>query len=218
MHPFRSKDAVINIWNLPNPPADPSRFASQPGAPLVIDYFSKPEQADLTSLHWNSDGSLLAIGSYDAVLRVCSTSGTLYFSNPQHSVSKAFFSISRTSHYSFFAIEKGPIFTTRFSKSGRWLLTASLDGTTCLWDVKAKRLHKQYRCHTSNYEPLVSYVRSDAQISLTDCCLDIDWLNDNTFATCGADQIINIMRVDVDDPIKTFTYVLNYLYSDFNNE
>lgn len=160
-----SKDAIVNIWNLPNPPAEPSRFAEQPGPPLVIDYFARPEQGDLTSLHWNADGSLLAVGSYDAVLRICSASGGLYFSNPQHS---------------------GPIFTTRFSKSGRWLLTASLDGTACVWDVKGKRLHKQYRCHTN-------------------CCLDVDWLNDTTFATCGADQVIHVMRIDVDDPIKTFT-------------
>jgi len=160
-----SKNGVVNIWNLPNPPADPSHFAEEPGPPLVIDYFAKPEQADPTSLHWNFDGSLLAVGSYDAVLRVCLPSGALYFSNPQHS---------------------GPIFTTRFSKSGRWLLTASLDGTACLWDVKGKRLHKQYRCHTN-------------------CCLDIDWLNDTTFASCGADQLIHVMRVDADGPIKTFT-------------
>lgn len=46
-----------------------------------------------------------------------------------------------------FCIEKGPIFSARFSKNDAWLLTGSLDGTTCLWDVKEKRLHRQYRCH-----------------------------------------------------------------------
>lgn len=99
---FRSKDAIVNIWNLPNPPAEPSRFAEQPGPPLVIDYFARPEQGDLTSLHWNADGSLLAVGSYDAVLRICSASGGLYFSNPQHSVNMIVFSMSRTSDCSFF--------------------------------------------------------------------------------------------------------------------
>lgn len=27
------------------------------------------------------------------------------------------------------------------------LLTASLDGTACVWDVNNKRLHRQYRSH-----------------------------------------------------------------------
>ncbi|GLB35783.1 putative WD40 repeat-like protein [Lyophyllum shimeji] len=159
-----SKDAVVNLWNLPKSPEGPDNFAT-PVSPTVIDYFAKPEQGDLTSLHWNVDGTLVAIGSYDSTLRVCTSSGSLYFSNPQH---------------------QGPIFTTRFSKSGKWLLTASLDGTACVWDVKDKRLHKQYRCHT-------------------DCCLDADWLDDETFATGGADHVIFIMRVDEPHPLKRLT-------------
>jgi transducin (beta)-like 1 len=87
MHFFRSKDGVVNLWDLPHPSTDLSRFAEYPGRPSVIDYFSKPEQGDLTSLHWNVSGSLLAVGSYDGVLRICMPSGALYFSNPQHSVS-----------------------------------------------------------------------------------------------------------------------------------
>ena len=51
--------------------------------------------------------------------------------------------------------EKGPIFATRFSKSGRWLLTASLDGTACLWDVGEKRLHMQYWCHMGNMNIII---------------------------------------------------------------
>lgn len=43
--------------------------------------------------------------------------------------------------------EKGPIFATKFSESGRWLLTASLDGTACVWDVNERKLFMQFRCH-----------------------------------------------------------------------
>ena len=42
----------------------------------------------------------------------------------------------------------------------------------------------------------------------TGCCLDVDWLDDTTFATCGADKKINIMRVDCTLPIKAFMYVM----------
>ncbi|KAF8910030.1 WD40 repeat-like protein [Gymnopilus junonius] len=161
-----SKDSVVHLWDLPDPPPPNSQeFAKPPGEPITVETVSKAVQGDLTCLNWNSDGTLLAIGSYDSVLRVCTNTGAVYFSHPQH---------------------QGPIFSTRFSKNDAWLLTASLDGTTCLWDVKEKRLHRQYRCHKGGY-----------------CCLDIEWINDETFASAGADANIFIMRVDEDEPIKT---------------
>ena len=83
---FRSKDAVVNLWNLPRPPHGVNNFARPPPTPLVLENFSKSPQGDLTSLHWNSEGTLLAIGSYDSVLRICTNKGTLYFSHPQHQV------------------------------------------------------------------------------------------------------------------------------------
>ncbi|KJA28617.1 hypothetical protein HYPSUDRAFT_156006 [Hypholoma sublateritium FD-334 SS-4] len=161
-----SKDGVVNVWNLPNPPpATSPDFAEAPEDPIALENVSNFSQGDLTSLDWNFDGTLLAIGSYDSILRVCTSSGALHFSHPQH---------------------QGPIFATRFSRNGTWLLTASLDGTTCLWDVKEKRLHKQYRCHKGGY-----------------CCLDVEWLDEDTFASAGADMRIFIMRVDEDESIKT---------------
>jgi hypothetical protein len=40
-----------------------------------------------------------------------------------------------------------------------------------------------------------------------DCCLDVEWLNEDTFASAGADMRIFIMQVDKDDPIKTLKSV-----------
>ncbi|KAF9074948.1 WD40-repeat-containing domain protein [Rhodocollybia butyracea] len=155
-----SKDAVVKIWKLPDP-TNPSAPAEDP---VTIDYFSKEDARDLTCLSWNSAGTLLAIASYDCKLRICDIAGSMYYENDKH---------------------QGPIFTTRFSPSGRWLLTASLDGTSCLWDVAGKRLHRQYSAHE-------------------DCCLDVDWINDNMFASCGADRQVHIFSVDEDKAIKTF--------------
>ncbi|KAJ6541800.1 WD40 repeat-like protein [Mycena capillaripes] len=158
-----SKDAVVNLWNLPNPPPmNSSDFAQPPGPPLHLAHFQNVDQGDLTALHWNAEGTLVAIGSYDTVLRVCSADGELYFSHKQH---------------------RGPIFAVRFSKNGKWLLTASLDSTACLWDVEAKELKTQYQAHI-------------------DCCLDIDWLSDTMFASCSADQLIYIMDIGKDKPVK----------------
>ena len=40
-----------------------------------------------------------------------------------------------------------------------------------------------------------------------DCCLDVEWLSEDTFASAGADTRIFIMQVDKDDPIKTLKSV-----------
>lgn len=50
--------------------------------------------------------------------------------------------------------EKGPIFSARFSSSGKWLLSCSLDGTACVWDVKGKKLQMQFRCHEGMHQQL----------------------------------------------------------------
>ncbi|KAJ7292731.1 WD40 repeat-like protein [Mycena rebaudengoi] len=158
-----SKDASVNLWDLPNP--NLSGSAAPLGPCRKLEHFGNPDQGDLTSMHWNPAGTLVAIGSYDSILRVCTASGDLYFSHAQH---------------------QGPIFAVRFSKDGRWLLTASLDSTVCLWDIPQKELHMQYRTHT-------------------DCCLDVDWLTDTMFGSCSADQLIHIMQVGKTEPIRTLS-------------
>ena len=54
--------------------------------PAVFDHKTAWDKADLTSLDWNQDGTLLAAGSYDAILRVCDASGQLYFSETMQKV------------------------------------------------------------------------------------------------------------------------------------
>lgn len=108
-------------------------------------------------------------------------------------------------------IFQGPIFTTRFSPSGRWLLTASLDGSSCLWDVPGKRLHRQYHGHDGRAFQSIRVAWSWMYWFL-DCCLDVDWINDNMFASCGADRLVHIYSVDEEKSIKTFEYVSSEYY------
>ena len=81
--PFRSKDGVVKLWNLPDPGLESAEALK---GPIALDNASKAQQKDLTSLDWNSEGTLLALGSYDAMLRVSTNQGTNYFSYPQHQV------------------------------------------------------------------------------------------------------------------------------------
>lgn len=158
----RSKDATTRIWNLPDPPDDPTQFSKPPeNPPKILKHLPISDQRDITSLDWNGDGTLLATGSYDSILRVWTRQGDYYMSHPQHQVTYYLLYIMKFQallilvlafyyRYFFFLREKGPIFAIRFSKSGRWLLSASLDGTACVWDVAEKKLHMQLRCHAGN--------------------------------------------------------------------
>ncbi|KIJ65057.1 hypothetical protein HYDPIDRAFT_39702 [Hydnomerulius pinastri MD-312] len=158
-----SRDATINYWNVPSGSYDPSP-ASQLRPSVTLSNLATSAQADLTSLDWNPDGSLVAIGSYDSILRICTSAGKIYMTDNHH---------------------KEPVFAAKFSPSGQWIVTASLDSTSCVWDVKNKRLHRQYRNHEEA------------------CCLDVDWLDDSTFASCGSDRVVHIVSLNGTKPIRT---------------
>ncbi|OJT15949.1 F-box-like/WD repeat-containing protein TBL1XR1 [Trametes pubescens] len=157
-----SRDSVVHLWSVPVRDEN-GKVTSQTGPPRTCAYSPIQESADLTSLDWSKDGALLAIGCYDSVLRICDANGKLYFSHAQHD---------------------GPIFAARFSPGGRWLASASLDGSACIWDVQGKRLHRQFSVHDK-------------------CCLDVDWLSESEFATSGSDGLVQIMNIDNPKPLRT---------------
>ncbi|KAI0756874.1 WD40 repeat-like protein [Daedaleopsis nitida] len=156
-----SKDSTVHIWNVPGPDKD-GVVPSGIEPPLTCAYIAKGDERDLTCLTWSQDGKYVAVGCYDSVLRVCDAKGNPHFAYAQH---------------------EGPIFAVRFSPSGRWLLSASLDGSACVWDVKEKRLYEQFAIHS-------------------ECCLDADWLSDSRFVTSGSDGDINVMTLDSQKPLK----------------
>lgn len=80
---------------------------------------------DITTIAWNKEGSLLATGAYDGIVRVWTYRGELFTVMTQH---------------------QGPIFSIKWSKNG-WLLTGSLDETAIVWDVESGGKAKQRFAH-----------------------------------------------------------------------
>ncbi|KAF8711705.1 WD40 repeat-like protein, partial [Rhizoctonia solani] len=109
------KDSTLRLWNVPEDgtePILPTRICMHlPAGPAC----------DITTISWNSDGTLLATGAYDGIVRVWTFRGELFCVMTQH---------------------QGPIFSVKWSKSG-WLLTGSLDETAIVWDVDAGGRPKQ---------------------------------------------------------------------------
>jgi transducin (beta)-like 1 len=80
---YRSKDAVIHLWNLPQASSVKIKNVKPYQA---IDCSSAKADADLTSLDWNCHGTLLSVGSYDATLRIYTVSAEVYFESRLHKV------------------------------------------------------------------------------------------------------------------------------------
>ena len=150
----------------------------------------------MTSLDWNSAGTLLATGSYDGFARIWSTKGNLEQTLGQH---------------------KGPIFALKWNKSGNYILSAGkrnfkivckltstktsqkivnlnkvykiiltgVDRTTIIWDSKDGAAKQQFAFHSAP-------------------ALDVDWQTDDSFASCSTDKCIHVCKLGSQQPIKSF--------------
>ncbi|XP_040565327.1 F-box-like/WD repeat-containing protein ebi [Lepeophtheirus salmonis] len=132
-----------------------------------------PCTTDVTSLDWNSSGSLLATGFYDGIARIWSTTGKLEKTLGKH---------------------KGPIFGVKWNKSGNYILSASEDRTTIIWDSQTGNHNQQFAFHSA---PI----------------LDVDWQTDESFASCSKDKCIHVCKLGVEKPIKSFYGHTNEVHS-----
>ncbi len=87
-----------------------------------------PSNKDVTSLDWNSEGTLLATGSYDGYARIWTTDGKLASTLGQH---------------------KGPIFALKWNKKGNYILSAGVDKTTIIWDASTGQCTQQFAFHAA---------------------------------------------------------------------
>ena len=83
---------------------------------------------------------------------------------------------------------EGPIFSLKWNRSGNFLLSGSYDKTTIVWDVSGNQgfIEQKFNDHSAP-------------------ALDVDWKDDTTFASCSTDKTVNICRVGVPHPLKTYT-------------
>ncbi|XP_064455683.1 F-box-like/WD repeat-containing protein TBL1XR1 isoform X3 [Ornithodoros turicata] len=121
-----SGDSTARIWNMNDNSQSPNqlvlRHCIQKGGTEV------PSNKDVTSLDWNSDGTLLATGSYDGFARIWTTDGRLASTLGQH---------------------KGPIFALKWNRKGNYILSAGVDKTTIIWDASTGQCTQQFAFHTA---------------------------------------------------------------------
>uniref|UniRef100_A0A8C9TU42 Transducin beta like 1 X-linked n=1 Tax=Scleropages formosus TaxID=113540 RepID=A0A8C9TU42_SCLFO len=122
-----SGDSTARIWNL-------NENGSSGSTQLVLRHCIReggqdvPSNKDVTSLDWNSEGTLLATGSYDGFARIWTKDGNLASTLGQH---------------------KGPIFALKWNKKGNSILSAGVDKTTIIWDAHTGEAKQQFPFHSA---------------------------------------------------------------------
>ncbi|KAL2301308.1 hypothetical protein Nmel_011877 [Mimus melanotis] len=196
-----SGDSTARIWNL-------SENSTSGSTQLVLRHCIReggqdvPSNKDVTSLDWNSEGTLLATGSYDGFARIWTKDGNLASTLGQH---------------------KGPIFALKWNKKGNFILSAGVDKISVSVDLFSFRLVRVGKPQLFGMPTLakpsssflfilvvlnlhIKFLQSALNIFLflSAPALDVDWQSNNTFASCSTDMCIHVCKLGQDRPIKTF--------------
>eukprot|EP00038_Savillea_parva_P031352 m.85467 g.85467 ORF g.85467 m.85467 type:complete len:475 (-) comp9632_c0_seq2:2034-3458(-) len=118
-----SSDSTARIWSM-----DPAGLAK--GEVLVLRHLAPhgEDAKDVTSLEWNSDGTLLATGSYDGAGRIWTRTGELQCRLSGHS---------------------GPVFALNWNNKGDLLVTSSVDQSVIVWESASGQLRQRFQFHSA---------------------------------------------------------------------
>ncbi|KAE8212075.1 hypothetical protein CF327_g4243 [Tilletia walkeri] len=212
-------DATVRIWDVPISSSKNGSTSAESdvkaGASARIDataickHLPLSDKRDVSALDWNPDGTLLASGSYDGILRLWTAQGELFLVMPMHS---------------------GPIFGVQWNRTGAQILTGSADGTAIVWDLSSGKVRQQFSLHsdsvldvdwlTTSRIPASAYSgapkakmngagSSSSSLSTSTgggssgvVIPTLTASHDAVFATCSADNSILILRVGDHKPIK----------------
>ncbi|CAO3646970.1 unnamed protein product [Cunninghamella blakesleeana] len=78
---------------------------------------------------------------------------------------------------------KGPVFSLKWNMKGDLIISGSADTTTVVWDPETGEMKQQFKLHTL-------------------AILDVDWMDNTTFASCSNDKTIYVCRVGEEEPLK----------------
>mmetsp|Transcript_56791 Transcript_56791/g.93973 ORF Transcript_56791/g.93973 Transcript_56791/m.93973 type:complete len:491 (+) Transcript_56791:94-1566(+) len=80
---------------------------------------------------------------------------------------------------------KGPIFSLKWNRTGQYLLSGSVDKTAVIWETATGAVKQEFAFHK---EPT----------------LDVDWRDDDSFASCSTDRMIYVCKLGQSNYLKCF--------------
>lgn len=80
---------------------------------------------------------------------------------------------------------RGPIFSLKWNKRGNMLLSGSVDKTAIIWDADSGQVKQQFSCQEG-------------------ATLDVDWRDNESFASCSTDNHIYVCKLGEEQPLRKF--------------
>lgn len=81
---------------------------------------------------------------------------------------------------------RGPIFQLQWSPDGQHLVTTGVEPSVIVWNIASRTLHREYEHHSAP-------------------ALDVDWRDNQSFATCSTDKLIHVYSIEKEDPLLTLS-------------
>lgn len=106
---------------------------------------------------------------------------------------------------------KGPIFAVKWNSDGNKLLSGSIDKTAIVWDVQQGKILQQFEFHTGEYVSFFFVIILDffshafSHLLFQAPTLDVDWKDNDTFATCSTDKKIFVCKLGETNPLAEFS-------------
>ncbi|RWS01879.1 F-box-like/WD repeat-containing protein TBL1X [Dinothrombium tinctorium] len=129
-----ARDLTARIWDFNNEYNMCNRHLRLFHGPEQLLYMHKKKKG-VSSVDWNSEGTLLVTGSYDSYIGIWNIDGELVSRNDSD--------IMR---------QEDPVSVVKWNREGNLILSAGLDATTVIWDGHSGEMKQKFNFHT---EPVV---------------------------------------------------------------